>query len=46
MTIEETDGVKNTFDFSGELANAPAPNPAFTFSPPPGVHVVTGMPPM
>jgi outer membrane lipoprotein carrier protein len=46
MTIEETDGVKNTFDFSGELANVPAPNPAFTFSPPPGVHVVTGMPPM
>lgn len=46
MTIEETDGVQNTFDFSGELENAPAPNSAFVFNPPPGVHVVTGMAPM
>lgn len=46
MTIEETDGVTNSFDFSGELDNAPAPNTAFVFAPPAGVHVVTGMPPV
>jgi outer membrane lipoprotein carrier protein len=46
MTIEETDGVTNTFDFSGEAENVPAPNSAFVFTPPPGVHVVTGMPPV
>lgn len=46
MSIEETDGVTNTFNFSGELANAPAPNTAFVFTPPPGVHVVEGMPPV
>jgi outer membrane lipoprotein carrier protein len=46
MTIEETDGVTNTFDFSGEADNVPAPNSAFVFAPPPGVHVVTGMPPV
>jgi outer membrane lipoprotein carrier protein len=46
MTIEETDGVTNTFDFSGEADNVPAPNTAFYFTPPPGVHVVTGMPPV
>lgn len=46
MTIEETDGVTNGFDFSGELDNAPAPNSAFVFTPRPGVHVVTGMPPV
>lgn len=46
MEIDETDGVTNSFDFSGELANAPAPNSAFVFSPPLGVHVVTGEPPV
>ena len=46
MTLEETDGVTNTFDFSGEAANVPAPASAFTFTPPPGVHVVTGMAPV
>jgi outer membrane lipoprotein carrier protein len=46
MTITETDGVTNTFDFSGEAANVPAPNSAFVFTPPPGVHVVMGMPPV
>jgi outer membrane lipoprotein carrier protein len=46
MEIDETDGVVNQFDFSGELANAPAPNTAFVFTPPPGVHVVTGEPPV
>jgi outer membrane lipoprotein carrier protein len=46
MTLVETDGVTNTFDFSGEAANVPAPDSAFTFLPPPGVHVVTGMAPV
>jgi outer membrane lipoprotein carrier protein len=46
MEIDETDGVVNQFDFSGELPNAPAPNTAFVFTPPPGVHVVTGEPPI
>ena len=46
MTIEETDGVTNAFEFSGEADNVPAPNSAFVFTPPPGVHVVEGMPPV
>lgn len=46
MTITETDGVTNDFDFSGEADNVPAPNTAFVFTPPPGVHVVTGLPPV
>lgn len=46
MTIEETDGVTNQFTFSGEADNVPAPNSAFVFTPPPGVHVVTGEPPV
>ncbi|MGA7521207.1 MAG: outer membrane lipoprotein chaperone LolA [Acidobacteriaceae bacterium] len=46
MTITETDGVTNHFDFSGEADNVPAPNSAFVFTPPPGVHVVMGMPPV
>jgi outer membrane lipoprotein carrier protein len=46
MEIDETDGVVNQFDFSGELANAPAPASAFVFTPPAGVHVVEGEPPV
>jgi len=46
MTIEETDGVTNRFTFSGEADNVPAPNASFVFTAPPGVHVVTGEPPM
>lgn len=46
MEIDETDGVVNAFDFSGALANAPAPASSFVFTPPPGVHVVTGEPPV
>ena len=46
MTIEETDGVANSFTFSGEVDNPPAPNAAFVFAPPQGVHIVTGMPPV
>ena len=46
MTIEETDGVTNQFTFSGEAGNVPAPNAAFVFTPPAGVHVVEGDPPV
>jgi outer membrane lipoprotein carrier protein len=46
MEIDEMDGVANRFAFSGELGNAPAPNTAFVFTPPAGVHVVTGEPPV
>ncbi len=46
MTIVETDGVTNSFEFSGELTNAPAPASAFVFVAPPGVHVVSGEPPV
>lgn len=46
MSIEETDGVTNRFNFSGEADNVPAPNASFVFKPPPGVHVVTGESPM
>lgn len=46
MQIDETDGILNVFRFSGERSNAPAPNSAFTFTPPTGVHIVVGMPPV
>lgn len=46
MSIVETDGVTNSFDLSGELGNVPAPESAFVFTPPPGVHVVNGTPPV
>ncbi len=46
MTIEETDGVTNQFEFSGEADNVPAPDSAFVFVPPAGVHVVEGEPPV
>lgn len=46
MQIDETDGVINVFQFSHERPNAPAPASAFLFTPPPGVRVVDGMPPV
>jgi outer membrane lipoprotein carrier protein len=46
MTIEETDGVTNRFEFSGEADNVPAPDTAFVFVAPAGVHVVEGEPPV
>jgi len=46
MKIEETDGVVNTFTFSGERPNAPAPDTSFVFHAPAGVNVVTGLPPV
>lgn len=46
MQIDETDGIRNTFTFSDEQPNAPAPDSAFVFTPPAGVTVVDGMPPV
>jgi outer membrane lipoprotein carrier protein len=46
MRIEETDGVRNTFIFSDEQPNVPAPDSDFVFTPPAGVRVVDGMPPV
>lgn len=46
MRIDETDGVRNTFQFSNERPNAPAPASAFVFTPPSGVRIVDGMPPV
>lgn len=46
MQIDETDGVRNTFRFSDEQPNTPAPSSDFVFTPPAGVRVVDGMPPV
>jgi outer membrane lipoprotein carrier protein len=46
MEVDETDGVRNTFIFSNGKPNAPAPDSAFVFTPPAGVQVVEGMPPV
>lgn len=46
MQVEETDGVRNTFIFSDERPNAAAPESAFVFTPPAGVRIVDGMPPV
>ena len=46
MQIEETDGIRNTFVFSNEEPNVSAPDSDFVFTPPAGVHVISGMPPV
>ncbi len=46
MRIEETDGAINIFQLTDELADPPIPPDAFTFIPPPGTHVIDGMPPI
>ncbi len=46
MRVEETDGAINTFALSGEQPNTPTAPDAFTFAPPPGTHVIEGMPPL
>jgi outer membrane lipoprotein carrier protein len=46
MQVEETDGIRNTFVFSDEKANVPATDSSFVFTPPAGVSVVDGMPPV
>ena len=46
LRVEEIDGAINTFQLKDEQPNAPIPANAFTFVPPPGTHVVDGMPPL
>lgn len=46
MQIEETDGIRNTFVFSDEKPNVVAADSDFVFTPPAGVHVISGMPPV
>jgi outer membrane lipoprotein carrier protein len=46
LVIEEADGARNSFQFSAEQPNAPAPAAAFVFTAPPGTHIVNGMPPI
>ena len=46
LSIEETDGTTTAFTFSSIEENAPIPASDFTFSPPPGVNIVSGQPPI
>ncbi len=46
LEIDELDGVRNVFRFTGEQPNAPAPASAFVFTPPEGTRVVSGLPPV
>jgi outer membrane lipoprotein carrier protein len=44
MTIEEMDGAKTEFAFSEMQENVPAAEKEFTFTPPAGVTVISGLP--
>jgi outer membrane lipoprotein carrier protein len=46
MTIEEVDGARTAFTFTGSAANVPAPDTDFVFHPPAGVPVLDGLPPV
>ncbi len=46
LEIEDVDGSRNSFTFTGEQANVAAPDSAFDFTPQPGTNVVDGMPPI
>ena len=46
LRIEETDGARTTFTFTGIREDVPAPDSAFVFVPPPGVEVVNGTSPL
>ena len=46
LEIEETDGARTTFTFTGLHENVPAPDSDFVFAPPPGVTVVNGTAPL
>jgi outer membrane lipoprotein carrier protein len=46
IDIEETDGALTRFTFTGEVPNAPVPTDTFHFTPPAGVPVVDGLPPV
>ena len=46
MKLEEVDGAVTEFTFSGMEENVPVKNEEFVFSPPAGVTVVNGLPPI
>lgn len=46
IQIEETDGALTRFTFTGQQDNAPIPPGAFRFTPPAGVPVIDGLPPV
>lgn len=46
LEIDETDGIHNTFVFTDEQPNVPAPESEFHFVAPAGVTIVDGMPPV
>ena len=46
IEIQETDGVITRFTFAGEQPNAPIPPSTFRFTPPAGVPVINGLPPV
>jgi outer membrane lipoprotein carrier protein len=46
MRVEETDGATTTFTFTAIRENPPTTDAQFTFTPPPGVTVVDGTPPI
>lgn len=46
MTLEELDGSRTSFAFHDEQANPQLPPDCFRFTPPPGVPVVQGTPPV
>jgi outer membrane lipoprotein carrier protein len=46
MSLEEIDGATTDFTFSLMHENVPTPPSAFTFTPPPGVTVINGLPPI
>ena len=46
MTLEELDGARTSFRFTGEQPDATATEADFTFTPPSGVAVVAGTPPV
>lgn len=46
MTIVEVNGARTSFTFTNGQPNAPAPSSEFVFTPPAGVTVIDGMPPV
>jgi outer membrane lipoprotein carrier protein len=46
MRLEEVDGAVTEFEFSGMQENVPVKNEDFVFTPPAGVTVVDGLPPI
>jgi outer membrane lipoprotein carrier protein len=46
MRIVQTDGAETSFTFTGIHENVPTPDADFTFTPPPGVTIINGAPPI